>query len=407
MRSKSNTKRRLLLWWLGFSLPVFVHTPLQANDAEGADRIILVGDVHGDADRLKGILRRAALLNDDDRWVGGDAILVQTGDFMDRGAQVRQTMDLLMRIQSEAQASGGQAIVLLGNHEMMNLMGDFRYVHSDVYRSFADGQSAVRRRKSFERYVKTLQRQARENGQEPPGAADLESSWMEARPLGFTEYVEAIGPDGHYGKWLRKLPAVARLDGILAVHGGIHPSISRLGLDGINRRIDRERRLLDSARRHLIARRLIDPAFSLEETVEAARQRLKKAEAAGGGVNSIGSWLDPREEELYRVLKSFVDLGQWLSVHPDGPLWFRGYATWGEEEGLQHVTRLLDEFQVSRFVVGHTILSKDRILSRFDGRVYLVDTLTPSALIIENGEISAIYLSAEGEGGASDEMIAG
>jgi hypothetical protein len=402
MRSTNKTKRRLLLWWLGCLFPaVFVHTLLQANDARAADRIILVGDVHGDAERLKGLLRRAKLLNDDDRWVGGDAILVQTGDFMDRGPQVRETMDLLMRVQSEAQASGGQAIVLLGNHEMMNLMGDFRYVHSDVYCSFADGQSAVRRRKAFERYVKTIQRQARENGQEPPGAADLESAWMEARPLGFIEYVEAIGPDGKYGKWLRKLPAVAKIDGILAVHGGIHPSISRLGLDGINRRIERERRLLDSARR------FIDPFFSLEETLEAARQRMKKAEASGNGANGIGSWPDPREEEFYKVLKSFVDLGQWLSVHPDGPLWFRGYATWGEEEGMQHVSRLLDEFEVSRIVVGHTILSKDRILSRFDGKVYLVDTLTPSALVIENGEISAVYLSTDGEGGASDEMIAG
>lgn len=316
-------------------------------------------------------------------------------------------MDLLMRVQSEAQVSGGQAIVLLGSHEMMNLMGDFRYVHPDVYRSFADGKSADRRGRSFERHMKTVQRQARENGREPQGKADLESAWMEVRPLGFIEYVEAIGPDGHYGKWLRRLPAVARIDGTLAVHGGIHPSISRLGLDGINRRIARERRLLDSARRHLIARRFIDASVGLEETLVAARRIMEKAEAAGSGVPGIDSWLDPREEEFHKVLKSFVDLGQWLSVHPDGPLWFRGYATWAEEEGLQHVTRLLEEFQVTRIVVGHSILSKDRILSRFDGKVYLVDTLTPSALVIENGEISAVYLSTDGEGGASDEMIAG
>lgn len=72
MRSANKTKCRLLLWWLGSLLPaVLVPTLLQANDAHGADRVILVGDIHGDADRLRGLLRRAALLSDDDRWVVG------------------------------------------------------------------------------------------------------------------------------------------------------------------------------------------------------------------------------------------------------------------------------------------------------------------------------------------------
>ncbi len=374
-------------------------TLLPANDAAGVERIVVVGDVHGDFDRLRALLRRAALLDDHDRWVGSGSVLVQTGDFMDRGAQVRRTMDLLMRLQAEARAAGGQAVVLLGNHEMMNLMGDFRYVHPDVYQSFSDGRSAIRRRKAFESYLKTVQRQAREAGKEGPVAADLESVWYEERPLGYVEYVEALGPKGQYGKWLRSLPAVVRIDGILAVHGGIHPSISRLGVDEINRRIEKERRLLDSARRHLLARRLIDSFFSLAETLEAARQVVKKAELSNGGAQGIGAWLDPREEEFLRVAKALAEVSQWLSVHPDGPLWFRGYATWSEDEGLAHVTRLLKELEVSRIVVGHTIASKDRILSRFDGRIYLVDTLVPSALVVENGEVSVLYLEPAGEDG--------
>ena len=38
-----------------------------------------------------------------------------------------------------------------------------------------------------------------------------EDEWMKAHPLGFIEQREAMGPDGKYGKWLRTLPAIAKV----------------------------------------------------------------------------------------------------------------------------------------------------------------------------------------------------
>ena len=61
-------------------------------------------------------------------WAAGRAHVVSLGDLLDRGADSRKVMDLLMRLQGEAAAAGGQLHVVLGNHEAMNLLGDLRYV---------------------------------------------------------------------------------------------------------------------------------------------------------------------------------------------------------------------------------------------------------------------------------------
>ena len=66
------------------------------------------------------------LTDSSQRWTGGRTTLVQTGDFMDRGAGVKAVLDLLMRLETEASAAGGRVVVLLGNHETMNLMANTR-----------------------------------------------------------------------------------------------------------------------------------------------------------------------------------------------------------------------------------------------------------------------------------------
>ena len=84
-----------------------------------AQRIVAVGDVHGNMGGFSAILQSASLLDGDGHWAGGDATLVQTGDVTDRGDDVRAAMELLMRLEAEAAEAGGQVVVLLGNHEVM------------------------------------------------------------------------------------------------------------------------------------------------------------------------------------------------------------------------------------------------------------------------------------------------
>ena len=67
------------------------------------ERVVAIADIHGDLDAFVGILQRAQLIDPGKHWAGGRAILVQTGDLLDRGPKVRDVMDLLMSLQKEAQ----------------------------------------------------------------------------------------------------------------------------------------------------------------------------------------------------------------------------------------------------------------------------------------------------------------
>src|SRR5688500_15603607 len=81
---------------------------------ERAPRIVAIGDIHGSASGLVQILRSAGLIDENRRWSGANARLVQTGDILDRGEDVRQVMDLLMRLETEARRAGGRVDVLFG-----------------------------------------------------------------------------------------------------------------------------------------------------------------------------------------------------------------------------------------------------------------------------------------------------
>ncbi len=326
-----------------------------------------IGDIHGDFDALAGLLRHAGLIDDQLKWSGQNATLVQSGDMIDRGAKSRAVMDLLMSLQRDAPRSGGRVIVLLGNHEAMNLYGDQRYVSAGDYASFADGESEHRRRDAYAAALALR-----------PKSAAAAAAWLGAHPPGFVEYAEALGPNGKYGKWLRSLPALALVDDTLFAHGGISPDFASWKIDHINDAIAAEIKTFDAVRRSLAGQRLLLPFDTLEEMAVVAR--LPAARASEN-------------------LKSFLDFDNWLSMRDEGPLWFRGYGRWPDGEGGPLVDLLIDAFKVKRFVVGHTIQTGGTG-RRFGDRVFLIDTgmntgYAPkgraSALNIENGIVSTIY----------------
>jgi hypothetical protein len=110
---------------------------LQAKDEwDGVERIVAIGDLHGDYDQFVRLLRSAQLINAKDRWTGGKTHLVQTGDVPDRGPGTRRILDLLMRLEREPRKAGGYVHPLIGNHEAMNLYGDLRYVVAGEYEAF-------------------------------------------------------------------------------------------------------------------------------------------------------------------------------------------------------------------------------------------------------------------------------
>jgi hypothetical protein len=346
-------------------------------------RVVAVGDIHGSLDGLTGILKAAALIDDSGQWVGGKAHLVQTGDYLDRGDNVRDVLEMLMRLETEAKRAGGRAEILMGNHEAMNLLHDLRDTSPEA---FADDRSAQRQDRAYRDYEKFMKRS---------GNTTLpQEEWNAAHPQGFVEYLEAIGPRGRYGKWIRARKVVVEDGGTIFMHAGLNEDTTG-GLDDINRKVSGDLEAWDKAREMLEREELILPFFTLQEAFGAVGTELQRIGAAVENDGSVGE----------HVTRGFVEALQTIGkvpssslVHPDGPLWFRGFATWPDADRAK-VDALLKRFKAARFVTGHTP-TLNGIQARFDHRIFLIDTGMlssrfaggrASALEIAGDTVTAIY----------------
>jgi hypothetical protein len=211
---------------------------LAASEAFGApaQRIIAVGDLHGDFKAWQDIARGAGLIDANGHWAAGNTILVQLGDVTDREPDSLKIVRSLQQLQREAPRKGGKAIVVLGNHEAMNLLGDNRYTTPGEYAAFVDAQSATRRDRVYEANRAKLE--AFYKSQNPAITPDqVRSTWMADHPLGWVEHKLAWSPSGDLGKWAIGNPAILKIDGTLFVHGGISVEYSRQPLDAVNKRV--------------------------------------------------------------------------------------------------------------------------------------------------------------------------
>ena len=220
--------RRLLLFALLFAAaPMLAQTP--------PPRIVAVGDLHGDYAAWIDIARDARLIDPANRWAGGRTILVQTGDIVDRGPDSLKIIRHLQQLDGEARRAGGRVIMLMGNHEAMQVTGDLRYVTPGEYAAFADRQSARRRDAAFDANAKAI---IDFYHQRDPSlsAKAIRAEWITTNPLGKVEYVAAWSPSGELGRWAASLPAVAKVGDTLFVHGGISANYALVPLVEINRR---------------------------------------------------------------------------------------------------------------------------------------------------------------------------
>ena len=78
------------------------------------ERIVAIGDLHGDLDHARRGLRLAGVVDEQDRWIGGSAVLVQTGDEIDRGDDDRDILDRIEDLKAQAALAGGEVIALSG-----------------------------------------------------------------------------------------------------------------------------------------------------------------------------------------------------------------------------------------------------------------------------------------------------
>ena len=173
--------------------------------ADAPARVVGVGDVHGDLDAARKVLRKIGATDGEDRWIGGDLVVVQTGDQLDRGDGERAILDLYARLEEEAHAAGGEFYVLLGNHEVMNVELDYRYVTSGGWDDFADVEHDT--------------------------TDPFYDDWPEAQ----RGRVAAFRPGGQYAQMLADRNITMVVNDTVFVHGGILPDHVEHGLEKINR----------------------------------------------------------------------------------------------------------------------------------------------------------------------------
>jgi hypothetical protein len=360
--------------YLAYSLP---HAASASEwQYSGAERIVAVSDIHGAYDPLVATLQNAGVVDANLGWVGGATHLVIVGDILDRGPDSRDAMDLLMRLETEAEVAGGMVHVLIGNHEAMNLVGDLRYVAREEFAAFADEETEEER-------ARWLAEFAERKGAGDDINAQLRSEFDERFPAGYFAHRRAFEADGHYGAWLLSKPVVVVINATAFVHGGLSPMIADIGLDGVNGTLADELERYVANMESLYDAGVLTPMDSFYAHPRILQSYMPSVEADAALLAAI--------KETQRLAESDVHA-------PDGPLWYRGNVACCrivEEERLQSA---LDAIGANRVVIGHTPTQGRRILERFDGDVIEVDTGMLSeryggignALVIEGDRLAVI-----------------
>jgi len=154
-------------------------------------KIAAISDIHGQIHILKTLLTKHAITDKAGNWIFNDGHLVITGDIFDRGDNVTEILWFLFELEQQAELSGGKLHLLLGNHEVMVLTNDLRYL-SDKY--------------------------------------------LLAEKLLNQSMTELYAPTSILGTWLRSKNVVLKLNDMVFLHGGLHPELvdKSLSLADIN-----------------------------------------------------------------------------------------------------------------------------------------------------------------------------
>ena len=224
---------RRIAWLIALFFAVHIGP---ANAAAPQQRIVAVGDLHGDYQAWLTIARAAGLIDSRNHWAARNTTLVQMGDIADRQADTLKIIRNLQQLQKEAPRQGSRVIVVLGNHEAMNLIGDYRYVTPGEYAAFADDQSAWRRDKLYELNKAAIEASYRARDPKMTPEA-VRAAWIAATPLGWVEHKLAWMPSGDLGKWATVNPAVVKIGGTLFVHGGLSAEYAKIPMEELNRRV--------------------------------------------------------------------------------------------------------------------------------------------------------------------------
>jgi len=350
------------------------------------ERIVAVGDLHGDYDNLVTILKtpKVGLLDENLHWIGGKTHLVQIGDILDRGDKAKEIFDLLMRLEQEAAAAGGMVHVLLGNHEETTLTGIAlsypQYVYADQFFAFLPEAFKKAREKEYvAQQPPEEQARIKARGLDLQKDAGWRNFWEKIlekskRSRGLDEAGQAYTEnfDETYGRWLLKKNVVIKINDVIFVHAGINLQYSTWKLKDIN----------DTIRLEL-------------------------------GVFALG----PSNPQLFG--RRFHPQ---LVYNSQSPLWIRMDE---QNTSQEQMDMILANLKAGKMVTGHNFVASGDsrspiapagdVVPLFGGKVWMIDTGIGYtlyggrlyALIIQNGEFDHWAESEEPAPGSPEERQAG
>ena len=313
------------------------------DDWQGVERIVAIGDIHGDYDNYMAVLKNAGVVNRRGRWAAGKTHVVQVGDIPDRGPDTLKIIEHLQKLEKQSKKAGGRLHLLIGNHEHMNITGDLRYVHPGEYEAFETRNSKQLRNNYYAYVVNTLEQQREAllaSGGDPSNLPvvddDFKRDWYAEHPLGFVEHRLAWQQGGELFEWIAAHNTVIRINDVLFLHGGLSAELLPLSITDINERV---------------------------------RAELNREDFEG----------EP------------------LGTADNGPLWYRGLARGDEVAERAALSSVLDHFGAKMIVLGHTP-DLNAITPRFGGEVVIIDTGISAyygghlaSLLIEDGAVTAIH----------------
>ncbi len=148
------------------------------QDYKGVNDLVIISDIHGQYDLMVELLRSHSVIDENLNWSFGTGHLVINGDILGRGDKVTEALWLAYTLEDQAIAAGGRLHYLLGNHELMLLENDLRYLNRKYIRAARLMKMSVKKMHNEQSVL---------------------------------------------GNWLRKRPVVITIDSLLITHAGISP----------------------------------------------------------------------------------------------------------------------------------------------------------------------------------------
>ncbi|KAH6913354.1 Metallo-dependent phosphatase-like protein, partial [Coprinopsis sp. MPI-PUGE-AT-0042] len=312
--------------------------------------IVAVGDLHGDLPNARKVLRFSDVVDADYNWSGNVDYFVQTGDIIDRGDDTIPLFMWMDRLREQSKAVGGTVLSHLGNHEWMNMIGDWRYVYPSEIKTFGSVEarqrmlSTGRIGRSWAANYTTTSRLPLHPALGPPNTP--------YPPPKHIEFERDDDDQYHLSLFYNHDEDPMSHAAISFVHGGLSPTYGEL---------------------QPFPTKINEISTSLMRKLQRRKQP------------------PPHPPNQYPGLPASTTGEEHRLYDANGPLWYRGWATDSDDEACAKVDSVLAKTGTRRMIMGHTP-DFHNIVARCNGKIIIIDTGISHAY---GGVLSALSIHYE------------